>query len=249
MKKLVVLGLFVASFANAETGTGVTSQEAQLSGPKTGLVFTLRPVVGFVNPKELNDLTTAANTIVSGGLKITGADAPNVSNMLQAEAYLGYAFNEDLDAGAFFSIPPVSSKKLTGTSAAGTSLSRTVSLKGTVVGLQGNYTFAKMDNLKFYGSPSVGFGTMTVTDKLDGVFDFAFDSKSVVARGALGAAYQFTPMFSAQLEGGYQYWSSGKMTHRNDKAGTTVSNTASGDLNTDLSGPFVGLGVTVHYPI
>ncbi|MBI4926057.1 MAG: hypothetical protein HY843_09050 [Bdellovibrio sp.] len=241
--------------AKAEQDSSVTSAQAQ-TGTKTGIVLTARPLLGFVNPKELNDLNSYSNAAL-GKVGFTGVDAPSMSNSLQAEIYLGYAFGEDLDVGAFFSMPPVSTKTYSGTAPTKAAVTRTVGLKGTVLGVQGNYTFYRASGFKFYASPSVGLGTITVRDKLDGFapadYDYLFDGKNAALRGSLGAAYQISSMFSVQLEGGYTYWTSGKMTHRNTTAkvaaGDTAQNTSGSDLVTNLSGPFVGLGMTIRYPI
>ncbi len=252
--------LILSVQSRAEMGkAGSSTSEATTPQAKTGLVFSLRPEMGFVNPVALNESTTSMNTAVSGLYKVNGADAPMVSNTIQANMYLGYAFSDSLDVGAFFSIPPMTTKKISGQSAAGTAATRTVGLSASMLGLQANYAFVKTDNFRVYASPAIGWGSFSVIDKLESGaagYDIVMESKNIAMKGSLGVAYQLSPLFSLQGEAGYMQWNSGSLTHKNAfaakgiNAGDTAKNaTGDGDLKTDLSGPFIGVGVTFTYPI
>lgn len=257
----IVLGLAVISAVSAFASQERDRVEGISTAPsegtsKSALVFSIRPEMGFVNPQALNDSTSNLNSQLRGS-GMSGVDIPQLNNTLQADFFLGYALNEDLDVGAFFSLPPLTTKTVAGKSATGNAISRTAGVRATLLGVQAHYTFIRKGGLYFYGSPAMGLGNFTVTDKLDaGVasYDLVMEGKKFALKGALGAAYQFNPYFSLHGEGGYMFWESGSLTHKNSSAvlnvkeGESVKGTA-GDLVTDLSGPFVGVGFTIHYGI
>ncbi len=241
--------------AAESTGDAVPAAKSSTSG----LVFSLTPQMGIVNPKALNDSTTVMNTVASGGFKVSGTDVPAVSNTLQADAFLGYTLSENLDLGAFLSVPPVSSKKFSGQfTPTGASVTRTAGLSTVVYGLQAHYTFAKVDSFKFFVSPSVGVGSFSAKDQLDnGVakYDLQIGSQRLAVKGSLGVTYQINSLFSLNAEGGYQYWNSGDLKYKADSAtikavsGEPVKTSSGDTLKMDLSGPFVGVGMTLHYSI
>lgn len=222
------------------------------------LVLGVRPEVGFVQPNGINDLTTKMNTFLKG-YGMSGTDIPMLSNTLQAEIYLGYAPHEDWDAGVFVSIPPLSSKTVVGLSATGSAVSRTAGVRAMLMGIKSHFSMLRFDRFRFYGSPAVGIGNFKVTDTLDaGALSYEADmeGRNLMLKGALGADYLIGSLLSLQLEGGYTYLRSGALVHQKSskilgvhKGDLAQSSTQTGNLITDLSGFFVGVGLTMNFGI
>lgn len=217
------------------------------------LIFRLNALAGYGSQSEVNGLIKATNTkLAAGGFSIV---KPETHPNSQADLYAGYEIAPGMDLGLAISAPPIFSKTLSGTDLAGNEATLRDSAGLFMAMVRGHYAFANTGAFQFYGSPSVGVGHFTLgselTSSLSNV-NLQSSAKGLIMRAAVGTAYEFIQGWSVTGEGGYLYAKSAALevttasVNTEQTVGSSLKGPTGEAVHSNLSGPFLGLGVSVR---
>lgn len=223
----------------------------------SNLVIRAQPLIGFSSPGSLNSETQTENSLLSSsGFK--GLAFHSMSDYVSSNVYLGYQIGS-MDIGLSYLFPLIKGQTTNGTDPAGGSATRVGSAAISTLSVRSYHTIARLGDMKFYATPSVGIASFHVAGTLNSsVITQSIDTSSTspTVSGGLGAVYRLGALVSVYGEAGYLYAQSGGLNvNSQTNFGQTVGQTwkasdgSGNQVTVDAGGPYIAVGLTIGYSL